>query len=290
LFNVRGLTPVLIAARVNYKHAIRSSVSWNKTLNSFTRNGSYGIIKRHQFDFNLANQLTGMTALHYCAEYPSLSVIIELLSLKGINVIALDNCLRVPCQLIPLSHLTSKKSLLIYEKEQMFRHLFAAADIFESSSDKYKRSDKPFPLDIPAEKSFDFDLDETDNQLSTQRLRCIPVKSSLLTRGKLPSERMIGRGTALSNSKLLEGEIMFKKKGEMSLQKLGSFHLPISLAKIPNTSMLNKKPLRISLKTTPALQANDLQAFNKTFLNKGKLLESSIGRICTVADIDEGIA
>jgi hypothetical protein len=50
-------------------------------------------------------------------------MIIDLLPEKAVNPIHLDWDLRVPSEYIPLSHLTSKKSVLVYEKERYYRHL-----------------------------------------------------------------------------------------------------------------------------------------------------------------------
>lgn len=231
-----------------------------------------------------------MTALHYAAEYPSLSVIMELLSLRNLNALAFDNCLRTPSRLIPLSHLTSMKSLLLHEKEQMLKHFFSSIDTFADNLVKIDLENKHFHLDIPAEKSALFDLDGSDHQPSTQRPRSIPIKGSLLLKAKAPSERMIGKSPSLTESRRFEAEINFKKKGERPLQKLSSFHLPMSLSKLPiPKTMLSKRPLRLTLQTTPALQLNDLHSFKKLSINKDKVLEKLADRISTVNYDDQNL-
>ena len=67
-----------------------------------------------------------MNCLHYACALPSLAMIIDLLPEKAVNPIQFDCSLRMPSEYIPLSHLTSKKSVLIYEKERVFKHLHSS--------------------------------------------------------------------------------------------------------------------------------------------------------------------
>lgn len=76
-------------------------------------------LKRFLFDWTAAHRKTGKTCLHFACYHPSLVMIIDLLCEVSTNVLAVDNNLNLPSFYVPLSHLTSKKSVLIYEKERI---------------------------------------------------------------------------------------------------------------------------------------------------------------------------
>lgn len=88
------------------------------------------------FDLGLQDKTHGMSALHMACSLPSLSIIIDLLKDKAVNCIALDSCLKIASEYIPLSHLTSKKNILVYERERVFKLFYPPAG-FGNISDRF---------------------------------------------------------------------------------------------------------------------------------------------------------
>lgn len=124
--NKAGFTPLLLAVSRNQKQALKNSISWNKNLAKIISTYNNPNIKKHFFDLSASNKITGMGLLHYACLFPSLTMIMDLLVERAISPIQLDNAMRIPSSLIPLSHLTSKKSVLVYELERVFKRIYPA--------------------------------------------------------------------------------------------------------------------------------------------------------------------
>jgi hypothetical protein len=109
---------------------VKHSIEWNRSLEklySQTSAGHTGVEenlckknRKKYFDLLLPNELTGMTLLHYACYLPSLTLILELLY-ETSYVLQIDNSLHLPSYYIPLSHVTSKKCILIKELELIQR-------------------------------------------------------------------------------------------------------------------------------------------------------------------------
>lgn len=210
---------------------------------------------KFRFDFLTTNKYTGMGCLHYACQFPSLTMLIDILGNTNTSPIEIDSFLRLPSQLIPLSHLTSKKSILTYEKEKMFLKLYPKPKHLETMSPELNSRDDiseylKEKMKVPLEKSFSFDENEEHSQEITQRPRCFPTKATIFIKMKSPSEKFISKVPSLK----------MPRKIDNSMHELSK---PLV---VPKTTLINRnsinamagqtipKPMRLSLKTIPNIK------------------------------------
>lgn len=273
---------------MNLKQAIKNSIGWNKSLAQLMKKQDRGLsnLKKSFFDLNLSQLQTQMTALHYACEFPSLTMIVDLLSQSSLDPLSLNYRLKMPSELIPLSHLTSKKCVVIIEKDWLIRRFFSMS-IYAEPLSQFESVTHQTQLEVPAEKDFDFDIEDKDhNQPTTQRPRCFPAKKSFLVNMKIPSERVIGRVVTEPTDRE-NGRGILIKKGERSLQDFQTLRKSLKIDQ--STALGDKKPLRISLNTTPALQIKAITAIKSSAGEKAKLQEQLSLRIDRVFSCNTGI-
>lgn len=229
--------------------------------------------KTHKFTFDLTlpHLFNQMTALHYACEFPSLSMIIDLLGQQCIDPLALDNNLLIPSDLIPLSHLTSKKCVVIVEKDHLIKKFFSVSSKIDESR-QLESEINHINLDVPSEKDNDFDFEEPEHtQPTTQKPRCFPDKKTFSFNMRLPSEKVIGRGITFKTDRAKEDN-KFNKKGGNSLEDFRT--LRKSMNGPPSIALIDKKPLRMSLKETPALQIKSIKPLKNSSGEREKLHET----------------
>ena len=139
-----------------------------------------------------------MNCLHYACALPSLSMIIDLLPEKSVNTIQLDCSLRIPSEYIPLSHLTSKKSVLVYERERYFKHLHSWSNAFTASikltdrrpSHRVATADENAFSNVPEEREACWTDNEVSQEGRNQIPRLMKTKPFQMHKGSLSKIRL----------------------------------------------------------------------------------------------------
>lgn len=210
-----------------------------------------------------------MTCLHYACHFPSLTMIIDLLTSTNLSPLAIDSFLRMPSQLIPLSHLTSKKSLLVVEKEKMFQKLYPKPYMLEPSTPNVT-SKQEFSeylkdkMQVPLERSFTFEEDDFTEPELTQRPRCFPSKTNIFIKVKTPSEKLLQKNS-----------IKIGRKTDSFLQDYSKAVIPSVNTRHTMRNPEAPKPLKLSMKGIPSLKVGSFTSLNQEAA-PGKNKESAI--------------
>ena len=120
--------------------------------------------------------------MHYACRCPSLAIIIETLSDRLADPICLNDHLQTACQLVPYSHLTSKKSILIHELDRCVQNLYQGWQVPEDRT----------PLAVAKEGGSLDMLDEFDDIGKDQSPHCqiprdFPSKNKFVNNGLVRS-------------------------------------------------------------------------------------------------------
>lgn len=246
---------------MNQKNALKNAINWNKSFENSGKNSPSLRSNKHPFDFSVVNKYTGMCCLHYACQFPSLTMIIDLLSSTSVNPICIDSFLRLPSELIPLSHLTSKKCLLVAEKEKVFRKLYPKPDSLETATPRLTMNTdfSEFlrqKMQVPMERSFSFDENDDTEREITQRPRCFPSKANIFISSKIPSEKFIPT----------QPLIKIARRTDSSLQ---DFSKPLHS---PSTNLIQRqtmrklsgsKPIRLTINAMPSLKVGSTTLVNR---------------------------
>lgn len=117
LFNLQGHTPLSLGISYAQRTPICKATQWNRSLLLQSKGTVSAPDRKRFFDFALGNSKTGETCLHIACAFPALIMAIELLK-AGSNPLCLDHTLRIPREHVPLSHITTTKYMLVFEKER----------------------------------------------------------------------------------------------------------------------------------------------------------------------------
>lgn len=261
---------------------MKNSINWNKGQDHTSTSGYHSKLFRQTFDFTASNKYSGMSCLHYACQFPSLTMIIDLLCMPIVNPLAIDTCLRVPSELIPLSHLTSKKSLLVYEKERIFQRFYPKPEIFENGTPKYSiLGGCDEKMQVPFERSPSFEDNDESMREVTQRPRCFPSKATIFITAKTPSEKTITKKPFLK----------IPKKFECSLQDLSKANkVPSTNVVSRNTFSVLQKPIRLNLRVIPSFKLTSSGSIHESVpgLNKEKAVERLADKLKAVKDSNGG--
>lgn len=116
MVNFEGKTPLQDAV-VNFdKAAVSFAVTYNKKQRE--AGNQEGL-----FDLNSAEKYgRGYSLLHLACSLPSLAIILELTNSEEVNQIALCHRLKLPCEVVPMNYLTSKKTIRHSIRTELVKH------------------------------------------------------------------------------------------------------------------------------------------------------------------------
>lgn len=110
--NNDGYTPLLIAAKLQQRHAVKFAANWNTSVQF--KKERLGLLK--MFDFSTRDKVEDLTVLHFVCKEPSLLLIAELYAHTNLNPCSLDNWLNCAFHYIPKIYVSSRKFIVLWEK------------------------------------------------------------------------------------------------------------------------------------------------------------------------------
>ena len=211
------------------------------------------------------------------------------------NPIQLDCALRVPSQYIPLSHLTSRKSLLVYEKERYFKHLHSPLSWIAANLKLGERraalhgpalEDENAISNVPEERQACGSSSEASHEGRSQVPRMMQTKPFQMHKGSLTKIRLtrppVHHSSTDRDSQERQSELQALAGPRVTprIKSIKQVSLKSIVPRISSSIKVVQKPLSLVLKSSPQIKSR--------FASSERLRDKLFAQLIEVASADPG--